>query len=64
MSEEKIVIAYKGGKFETLIGKKLAILHPSQSTIAVTQDGSIVFIGNVQDLRYVKIKTNNKEETE
>lgn len=55
--DEKIIqISYTNGNFENYTGEKLEIRTTSPTTIAVTQDGNIIFVGNVQALRYVKFK--------
>ena len=53
----RILIAYKSGKFESCEGENLEIKHFSPQSVGIVQDGDIIFISNLSDIRYIKFKS-------
>ncbi len=62
MKNQVVLIAFHNGKFDTIKGENLTIEHQSPTTITINKNGKSIFIGSVQDLRYVRFKDESLKE--
>tara|TARA_R100000900_G_scaffold90455_1_gene70219 strand:- start:90 stop:257 length:168 start_codon:yes stop_codon:yes gene_type:complete len=52
-----IIISYNNGKFETYKGKNIKIKPLPTEMVAIVNEDEIVFVANINCLRYLKFKT-------
>jgi hypothetical protein len=52
---KEIQIAYTNGKYATLKGKSLSV-NALPKSVVVKEQGHIIFVGNIDCIRYVKQK--------
>jgi hypothetical protein len=51
-----IQVAYTNGNFDKLEGKSLSIHPIPPHMVVVKQEHQVIFVGNLQDIRYIKEK--------
>jgi hypothetical protein len=53
---KKVTVAYNNGNFYTINGKNLEIKALTPTMFGIIENGTIIYIGNVSDIRYVREK--------